>query len=295
MGGISSAALLLTVASTLAFIGIITRATRRRRLIVMTTDGASLPSEQSGPHGPLQIVVAHGLGGSNPSTKDHADDATRPLILPVLAQLGLRAVWYTARGHGKSTGWEHGGAHQFTWSHLAGDLLAVASAHGLDRFIGVGNSMGAATVLVAALQHPERFDGLVLYRPPTFWEMRSQRRHNLASRANELRDEYGEDWPYAAVLDGSAATDLPASDDVRVWSKIREIPILILCHGEDDVHPLSSGTRLKELLPHATLEVAENHAHAEGSFPRLLSSWMQRVLTRAGTGRATHGATSRMT
>jgi 3-oxoadipate enol-lactonase len=269
---------LLAVAATAVLVRLLSRAHRRSKDygIVTTPDAVALPSEQSGPHdGELQMVVAHGLGGSNPSTKDHTDDATRPLILPILATLGIRAVWYTARGHGESTGWEHRGAEQFMWPRLARDLLVVASAHSLDRFVGAGNSLGAATVLMAALQHPERFRGLVLYRPPTFWEERAARKHTLRSRADELRREYGQGWPYAAVLDGSAATDLPASDDSSTWSRLHGLPILILCHGEDGVHPVSSGTKLQELLPHATLEVAENQARAEETFPSILCSWME--------------------
>lgn len=141
--------------------------------VARTEDGTTLPFEVCGPvTAPLRILVAHGLGGSNPSAKDHREDATRPVLEPTLAVVGCRAVWYTARGHGSSTGWEQGGIEQFLWPRLAQDMLAVADWLSLDRFIAAGNSMGAASAIFAALQYPGRVSALIIYRPPCIWETR---------------------------------------------------------------------------------------------------------------------------
>ena len=138
---------------------IIMRIIRRRRSALLV-NGVTLPFEIVGPSsGRVCVVVGHGLGSSDPSAKSHADDASRPVLVPAVEAAGVRAVWYTARGHGASTGWEGGDPAQFSWPALASDMLSVAAATcGPARFVASGNSMGAATALSAALavlaKHP---------------------------------------------------------------------------------------------------------------------------------------------
>ena len=251
---------------------------RRSAHLVAVSGGVRLPCEVEGPDGPLALVVGHGLGSSDPSVKSHRHDAIRHIILPVLSQIGCRAAFYTARGHGDSLGWMGRGEEQFAWPRLAEDLLAVADATigPGSRFVAAGNSMGAVTALCAALQQPHR-----LYRPPLLFEAREARRAALLS----IAEEHGPQWVGREVLRGSAATNLPPSTDPS-WAQLRNlsVPTLILCHGDDCVHPLASGVKLQELLPHATLLQQPHLESAEAAFPRELSRWLWKVASPAGDG-----------
>lgn len=55
-----------------------------------------------------------------------------------------------------------------SWQDMADDILAALDAHGIDKVIGVGHSMGAVATMLAAIQAPERFRGIVLLDPTIF-------------------------------------------------------------------------------------------------------------------------------
>src|SRR5690606_27422754 len=67
-----------------------------------------------------------------------------------------RLVAWDRRGFGDTTV-DHPAPHD----HVR-DLVAVMDAADLDRAVVVGNSMGGATAIDAALEHPDRVVGLVL-------------------------------------------------------------------------------------------------------------------------------------
>ena len=81
----------------------------------------------------------------------------------VLARAGHRVISYDARGHGDSGPAPDPTAYQY--SDLVADLGAVLDARGLGRVVLVGASMGAATTLAYALDHPERVAALVQITP----------------------------------------------------------------------------------------------------------------------------------
>lgn len=68
-----------------------------------------------------------------------------------------RAVAFDLRGHGRSA---RGRAYAI--EDFAADLLAVADALGLDRFVLVGHSFGASVAMAAAAAAPSRVAGLLL-------------------------------------------------------------------------------------------------------------------------------------
>ena len=104
--------------------------------IVRLADGVKLSYDIHGPaDAALRLVVAHGLGSGNPSSKDHTNDATVPVVMPALEDVHCRAVCYTARGHGRSEGWDPDDSKQFMWPTLASDLTAVADAHQIESVI----------------------------------------------------------------------------------------------------------------------------------------------------------------
>lgn len=102
----------------------------------------------------LPVVLLHGL------TATH-----RYVVMgsSALQRSGHCVIAYDARGHGESAPAPQPGAYEY--ADLAGDLLAVLDASGVERAVLAGASMGAHTALRVALEHPARVAGLVLITP----------------------------------------------------------------------------------------------------------------------------------
>jgi pimeloyl-ACP methyl ester carboxylesterase len=206
-----------------------------------------------------------------------------------------RVVRFDARGHGDSAP-----SHEPTelrWPELARDMLALADGLGAARAFLGGVSMGCATALHAAALAPERVAGLVLVAPPTAWATRPRqaRFYRLAARlvgwfglapfrllaslpgpgrespVARLQSVMVEQLAKAdarvtaTALRGAADSDLPEPDVLR---RLR-IPALILAWQKDPVHPVSTATRLSELLSGSELEVAGTLAE--------IRAWPERV------------------
>jgi pimeloyl-ACP methyl ester carboxylesterase len=92
-------------------------------------------------------------------------------VIPALAETH-RVVAPDLRGFGWSSVPESG----YEKEQLAGDLLALLDAMGLDRVGLVGHDWGAWTAFLAALRAPERFRALLaLSMPPPFGRRRAAR------------------------------------------------------------------------------------------------------------------------
>jgi 3-oxoadipate enol-lactonase len=190
-----------------------------------------------------------------------------------------RVVRWDARGHGDSGGGLD--PAEYTWDKLGCDLLALADALHVSRFVASGVSMGTATALHAAVLAPDRVVGLVLVLPPTAYETRAEQANDYRAGADLVErdgaDQYVEranSQPVPeilrafaagfrfipavsperlpAVLRGAGVSDLPAPDVVRELA----IPALILAWDTDPGHPLATAERLAQLLPDAELHVA---------------------------------------
>lgn len=235
--------------------------------------------------GPV-VLVAHGL------TSSRASNAKAGLLdMSPVAAAGYTVIAYDARGHGESTGTAH--PADYLWSSLADDLLAFADAVAPDEQVAVvGNSMGSATALVAALKAPRRIGALVLTAPPTAWETRAAQAefYNRLADAVDKGDEQalealfaevGEPEIFADMLDepltpdtktdllpaimrGAAATNLPATDQLAEISH----ETLLLPWASDPGHPVSTAVTLAETLVNSRLRVAHNAAQV-----RAFGSW----------------------
>jgi pimeloyl-ACP methyl ester carboxylesterase len=100
------------------------------------------------------IVLAHGLT----ATRRNVVQGSRHLL-----GRGRRLIGYDARGHGESSPAPDRDAYEY--GNLADDLAAVLDAQGLERATVAGSSMGAATAVRFALDHPQRVSALVLITP----------------------------------------------------------------------------------------------------------------------------------
>ncbi len=200
---------------------------------------------------------------------------------------GARLVRYDARGHGASEATYV--PRDYHWSHLAGDMVAVADGLGCESFLVGGQSMGCATSIYAALAAPERVRAVVLVNPPTAWETRAAKAavfDEMAAKVEAQGSEVMEDmlrqkplWPdwmlrvrpevneanlrqvramppraLAHVLRGARICDLPPREEL---SKIT-MPALILAWVDDKTHPMATAEELKARLPESRLIVAEN-------------------------------------
>jgi pimeloyl-ACP methyl ester carboxylesterase len=117
-------------------------------------DGIALRGWEQGEGPP--IVLSHGI------------TAHRDLVVhgsSHLARSGYRLISYNARSHGDS---DAGAEGSHGYETLADDLEAVIAGRAGDgegKPLLVGHSMGAHTILAAALRDPDRYAGLVVIGP----------------------------------------------------------------------------------------------------------------------------------
>ena len=230
----------------------------------MKVGGIDLAVRESGEG--IPFLWGHGLLGSVAQ-----EDDVDLLSWPELAQ-AVRLIRYDARGHGGSAAGRSDAANR--WDQLGADLLELAGALGIERFVAAGASMGVAASLHAALLAPTRIAALLLLIPPTAWESRPAQA-GLYSGMAQLLEEKGNDalaelveaelrkqpvtpgfepaqeallealrvWDPPAlghVLRGAAESDLPDRE------RLEEIdaPALIVAVREDPGHPLSTAEEL---------------------------------------------------
>ncbi|WP_129656281.1 alpha/beta fold hydrolase [Rothia halotolerans] len=238
--------------------------------------GAVLDTELSD-EGGHAVVQLHGLTSSRSRDRVMNLDLGRGLS-------GTRLLRYDARAHGRSTG--RAVPEDYRWTVLAEDLLRLLDEwFPGERVHGVGPSMGAATLLHAAMLDPGRFSGFTLMVPPTAWGTRPARaeRYRQAAAIVERRGVAGmlaaaEDVPpppaavpapasapdvaeglLPAVYRGAALSDLPSAGELARLGT----PTSLLAWAEDPAHPLSTAEALAQLLPAATLRVAYTPADVD--------------------------------
>ncbi|MGB7449547.1 MAG: alpha/beta hydrolase [Ornithinimicrobium sp.] len=239
------------------------------------------------------VVQLHGLTSSRSrDARLGLDLAERVNTHPVLR--------YDARGHGRSTGDDD--ERSYRWSRLADDLIALLDVAAPGRVHGVGQSMGAGTLLHAAVCAPERFASLVLGIPPTAWDTRAAQRESYLDSARVVERDgietlvsQSHQSPSPPAVDsnrpltrpevqerllptvfrGAAGSDLPDAARIATLG----MPTLLLAWTDDPAHPLSTAQRLHELMPASTLVTARTPADT--------AQWSARVAEHLGapTGR----------
>lgn len=240
---------------------------------VFSVPGADLDVELSD-EGGRAVVQLHGLTSSRSRDRRLNLDLGRGLS-------GTRLLRYDARGHGRSTG--RPVPEDYRWPALADDLLRLLD-HWFpgEKVHGVGTSMGAGTLLHAAVRDPERFSGLTLLVPPTAWETRVAKSDEYRQAAALIEEsglaafieaDRGKPRPPAAadapetvpdvsesllppLFRGAALSDLPDAVDITRIG----IPTTVLAWVDDPSHPVSTALRLVELLPKASMQVAATPA-----------------------------------
>lgn len=246
------------------------------------TAGAKLAYEVAG-EGPT-FVQLHGLTSCASREQRAGLDMTLSLD-------DCRVLRYDARGHGSSTG--RAVPEDYLWPRLAEDLLELLDELAPGAKVhAAGPSMGAATLLYAALRDPDRFATLTLMVPPTAWATRAGQAETY-QRSAELIEDHGigafvrvgrQVLPPPALADrpkervpavsqellpsifrGAGVSDLPSAEKIREL----EVPTLILAWVDDYAHPVSTAEKLHQLIPNSRLQIAET--------PEELDTWPRRV------------------
>jgi pimeloyl-ACP methyl ester carboxylesterase len=237
-------------------------------------DGVTLRGEQAGDGPP--VVLLHGLS----ATRRNVVQGSRHL-----AGRGYRLISYDARGHGESSP----GAG-YGYADLVADLEAVLAHLGIERTALVGSSMGAATAMAFALEHPERVAALVQITPAytgyartadvdaDTWERLAaelerggvdafvevaqpdgipEKWREIAREATRQRMERHE-RPEAVA---AALREVPRSVAWKGLDRLCDLDVPVLIVGSrdeaDSLHPLGVAQEYERKLPNAELVVEE--------------------------------------
>lgn len=246
--------------------------------------GVELAYSLTGPESGPAVVQLHGLG----SSRRREDDSDSH---PTSAASGLRVLRIDAPGHGLSG--PGMSADDYTWRGYA-RLLAevVGEVFGPTPVHGVGVSMGAGTLLHAAVEKLFPLASLTLLIPPTAWAERRARRAGYEASADFIESQgfaafvnlAGEVPPPPAtdagqpiqvadlrpdsaadVYRGAGSSDLPEPEKLAGV----ELPAQVMAWSGDPSHPLSIARELQVRLGAAPVQVA----HTPGE----VALWPRRV------------------
>jgi len=233
------------------------------------------------------LVGEHLDGDGTPLVLLHAGVADRRAWRDVVPRLDAPVIAYDRRGFGESPPGPDG------FTHL-GDLYSVLDATVDGPAWLVGNSMGGALALDAAVSAPERVAGLVLIAPavsgqPDPEELDPQMRRGMAEWEAVAGDPEallrfetrwwldGPDAPEGRV--GGAARELALEMNrtvvanavpegaghagVDAWGRLGDVdmPVTILCGNLDEDFAVDTCRAIAERIPGARFELLPGVAH----------------------------------
>ena len=191
-----------------------------------------------------------------------------------LMQTDWRCISYDHRGSGASTA----PPSEVDPNGLVTDLLCVLDHFDVTRCVLAGESMGALTVIAAALQQPDRFAGLVIVdgvcETSGVREDRSTVRDHYAEYVTAFVDacvpepdcEHIKRWGRQILMRAdpeSAVRMFESHDAPRLAPDLTliTIPTLVI-HGERDaIVPLATGIATAAAIPHAEFVVIPGAGH----------------------------------
>jgi 3-oxoadipate enol-lactonase len=239
----------------------------------VTSEGVTLAVEVFGKGPPL--LFAHGLG----SCRHHVKHFLEPLAYR------HQVIVFDQRGHCESTPITDPAL--FEARRLAGDIGHVLDHLGIERANLAGESMGAATTLLFATQHPERVERLVQIGP-TVVDMPNPGREMIQA-LGDLAAKHGLEAAADAVAIAAMASGVPrqaaamvtahwtdhdvasfiaAHRAVPEWVLFDSLapiaalpmPIGIFAWGNDPTRPLSQARRLATAARHGRFEAIDSLA-----------------------------------
>jgi sigma-B regulation protein RsbQ len=216
------------------------------------------------------LVFVHGF------QNDHT--AWRPLVNR-LDPARYRSTSFDLVGCGVSEGadtWE-----RCTIDQYAADLIALCDVLDLRRPVVVGHSLGAATILSAALANPGRFAGLVLMAPASTTGLDflpdygfevlahpTREQQELLARAAFRCPPPDDDFrQLMAVIELASAQHIEgAARSMREFTCQQdlaslEVPSILLCGDHDRHVPLRNHLATHRAIPHCGLQVYFDIGH----------------------------------
>jgi 3-oxoadipate enol-lactonase len=202
---------------------------------------------------------------------------------PMVPQLEdkFKLIRYDTRGHGLT----EAPAPPYSAEELAGDVVGLLDALGVEQAVVCGLSVGGLIALQMAVSHPERVRALILcdtgarIGTVASWEERiaTVRTHGLAALAdismerwfseNFRRRHSSEVRGYANMVvrtapDGYVGTccALRDTDLTRAAASISK-PTLLLCGEHDIATPPEMARQLANIVPNARLSLIAEAAH----------------------------------
>lgn len=217
-----------------------------------------------------ELVYLHGLSGNLEMDRRLCDALGEHFTV----------LWYSSRGHGRSTGPDRRDA----WGYgiMADDLDAMIDVAGFHRPFLAGGSHGANTILRHAVEHPQRPvsgaaviapGGNALRRPPpwTFAALRTVQWWSLRQGdAGLIRLITGMD-PAAGDADPVTVAAARTHDFATISRALRLVPdqqavppealslvttrcVVSAWTGDRIIHPDAVARRIADLLPNARFE-----------------------------------------
>jgi 3-oxoadipate enol-lactonase len=186
----------------------------------------------------------------------------------------FRLLTFDQRGHGAGIR----SRAPFRLEHCADDVVAMADAIGLDRFIALGYSMGGAIAQLLWRRHPDRLSGLVLVATASHFNVARMERLSflgltgLAAAARltptpahrwvgnqfylQRKVQSWEPWAldqasahnWRMVAEAGRALGQFRSDD---WLGEVDVPTSVIVTMHDQVVPLARQIQLFEAIPDA--------------------------------------------
>ena len=191
-----------------------------------------------------------------------------------LMQRDWRCISYDHRGSGASTA-PPADVHP---QGLVDDLFTVLDHYGVERCVVAGESLGALTVIAAALQRPERFVGLVIV-------------DGITETSGQASDQSAVRHAYDAYVQGfvEACVPEPDSEHIKRWGRqilmradpesaarmfeshdvprlapdlgAIEVPTLLIHGRRDAIVPLTAARAAAAAIPGARLVVLDDAGH----------------------------------
>jgi 3-oxoadipate enol-lactonase len=234
-----------------------------------------LVASLEGPAGAPALVLGNSIGTSRACWEPQ---------VPVLAR-HFRVLRYEHRGHGTPGAQSPAPPGPYSIADLGADVLALLDAHGIERALYCGVSLGGMVGMWLAAHAPERIAGLGLsctsafLPPPDGWTARAEkvRSEGTASIAREVVSRWftpgfqaAQPLVPAAFVEGLAQTqdegyagccEAIAAMDLQPSLGLITVPTLVIAGAQDPATPPWHGAVIASLIAGSRLRVIRGGAH----------------------------------